>query len=390
MPTGKELAYFTHKSRVQSATFSPDNTKIVTVSNDKTARIWDITTQKELARFAHDSYVQTATFSPDGTKIVTVSLDRTVRGWDLMTGKELAHFTHKSSVQSAAFSPDNTKIVTTSNDGTARVWIMTTRNELARFTDGGSTQSAALNPNGTSVVSAFHNGTARLWDDVMTEDTWPRFFRHEKLGWSAAFCLDGTRVVTASADSVIGTIRILDVLTGKELLRFIYKNLVEPVTFRDTAETWQALEGSDSIPLAPNGSVTAFSQDGTQLVTASRDNTARVWDVATGKELTRFTHNDSVYSAAFTLDNTRVLTISADETARVWDIHWLTQYHGQELIERVCREKLIGASHITKRDIEISPILTGREGEDVCDPPSWFSRLTKSLGFSSKPTGNSK
>ena len=68
---------------------------------------------------------------------------------------------------------------------------------------------------------------------------------------------------------------------------------------------------------------------------------------------------------------------------QITDIHWLTQYHGQELVDQVYREKLIGARHITKQDIEISSILSGREGEDVCDPPSWFSRLLKSANFGS-------
>jgi hypothetical protein len=94
-------------------------------------------------------------------------------------------------------------------------------------------------------------------------------------------------------------------------------------------------------------------------------------------------------SAAFSIGSTEVVTVSEDKTARVWDIRWLTQYHGQALIERVCQEKLIGARHITVRDIEISPLLSGREGEDVCDPPSWFSSILKSVGFGSKPTSSS-
>ncbi|HMS84878.1 MAG TPA: hypothetical protein PKD12_14605 [Nitrospira sp.] len=92
-----------------------------------------------------------------------------------------------------------------------------------------------------------------------------------------------------------------------------------------------------------------------------------------------------VSSAAFNADATKVITTSNDKTARVWDVRWLTQYRGQPLIERVCQEKLIGASHITAKDIEIIPLLSGREGEDVCDPPSWFSQLAKSLRFSHKP-----
>jgi WD40 repeat protein len=64
----------------------------------------------------------------------------------------------------------------------------------------------------------------------------------------------------------------------------------------------------------------AFSPDGKHIVTASRDNTARVWDATTGRSLVTLSgHRDSVASAAFSPDAKRIVTASADRTARVWD-----------------------------------------------------------------------
>jgi eukaryotic-like serine/threonine-protein kinase len=64
----------------------------------------------------------------------------------------------------------------------------------------------------------------------------------------------------------------------------------------------------------------AFSTDGQRLVTASFDRTARIWDAATGREITLLTgHTDRVNSAAFSPDGRRVVTTSADKTARIWD-----------------------------------------------------------------------
>ena len=70
------------------------------------------------------------------------------------------------------------------------------------------------------------------------------------------------------------------------------------------------------------GSVTsaAFSADGRFIVTASDDNTARVWDAADGAELRRLEgHEKLVRSAAFSADGRFIVTASEDHTARVWD-----------------------------------------------------------------------
>ena len=64
----------------------------------------------------------------------------------------------------------------------------------------------------------------------------------------------------------------------------------------------------------------SFSADGRRVVTASADQTARVWDADTGKQLALLKgHTNFVISASFSADGRRVVTASADQTARVWD-----------------------------------------------------------------------
>ena len=64
----------------------------------------------------------------------------------------------------------------------------------------------------------------------------------------------------------------------------------------------------------------AYSPDGACVVTASRDETARIWDAKTGAVLrTLEGHADWVSCCAFSPDGARVVTASADRTARIWD-----------------------------------------------------------------------
>ncbi|MEQ9022124.1 MAG: hypothetical protein RLN82_05105, partial [Pseudomonadales bacterium] len=76
-----------------------------------------------------------------------------------------------------------------------------------------------------------------------------------------------------------------------------------------------------------------FSPDGSQILTASADNTARLWDVK-NHLLTMFQHkkefpdeefqvrgdHNEVTSAVFSPDSSQILTASTDQTARLWDI----------------------------------------------------------------------
>jgi len=60
--------------------------------------------------------------SPDGTRIVTASRDRTVRVWDAATGRQVVVLNgHTDTVVSANYSSDGTRIVTAARDHTARI-----------------------------------------------------------------------------------------------------------------------------------------------------------------------------------------------------------------------------------------------------------------------------
>ncbi|HYV48629.1 MAG TPA: hypothetical protein VFA20_27405, partial [Myxococcaceae bacterium] len=64
-----------------------------------------------------------------------------------------------------------------------------------------------------------------------------------------------------------------------------------------------------------------FSPDGLRVLTASDDNTARIWDASSGKLLAELRgHSGPVWSAVFSPDGLRVLTASKDNTAHVWDV----------------------------------------------------------------------
>ena len=89
--TGKNLLTLEgHSDYVRSVAISNDNTKVVTGSDDKTAKVWDIRTGKNLLTLeGHSGDVTSVAISNDNTKIVTGSSDKTAKLWDSQTYKLL-------------------------------------------------------------------------------------------------------------------------------------------------------------------------------------------------------------------------------------------------------------------------------------------------------------
>ena len=89
----------------------------------------------------HDWAVLCGQFSPDGQRIITGSQDTTARIWDARTGHELVKLEgHTAAVTSVAFSPDGTRVLTGSQDNTAKLWDAADRqgNPLAARPHAGS------------------------------------------------------------------------------------------------------------------------------------------------------------------------------------------------------------------------------------------------------------
>ncbi|MDT9196460.1 WD40 repeat domain-containing protein, partial [Limnospira sp. PMC 1245.20] len=65
----------------------------------------------------------------------------------------------------------------------------------------------------------------------------------------------------------------------------------------------------------------SFSPDGQTLASGSSDNTVRLWDVATGRELRQLTgHTNSLLSVSFSPDGQTLASGSSDNTVRLWDV----------------------------------------------------------------------
>ncbi|HMV28894.1 MAG TPA: WD40 repeat domain-containing protein, partial [Anaerolineales bacterium] len=100
--------------------------------------------------------------------------------------------------------------------------------------------------------------------------------------------------------------------------------LLASTSFDNTAKVWNANTGKElfTLRLSDNSSINgvSFSPDVKWLATANGDNTVRLWDVSNGTEVMKFLgHTDSVQFVSFSMDGSMLVSSASDGTTRIWD-----------------------------------------------------------------------
>jgi serine/threonine protein kinase len=168
-----------HTKAVSSVAFSPDGQRMVTGSEDGSAKMWDAGTGREVFTLSgRRGMVLSVAFSPDGQRILTGTGEwgegeKWGEGqvWDAATGQLLLQLKgHAYCVWSAAFSPDGQRIVTGAGDwahgpGEAKVWDAATGQEVHALNGHTSrVGSVAFSPNGQRIVTGSTDHTSKVWD----------------------------------------------------------------------------------------------------------------------------------------------------------------------------------------------------------------------------------
>ena len=104
--------------------WSSDSRLLVSASDDKTLKIWELSSGKCLKTLkGHSNYAFCCNFNPQSNLVVSGSFDESVRIWDVRTGKCLKTLpAHSDPVSAVHFNRDGSLIVSSSYDGLCRIW----------------------------------------------------------------------------------------------------------------------------------------------------------------------------------------------------------------------------------------------------------------------------
>jgi WD40 repeat protein len=296
-------------NRVWSLVVSPDGETLISSSDDKTVKLWNLQTGQCLKTLpGHQSRIWSVALSPDGETLASGSDDKTVRLWNLSNGQCLrtlqgyhndTHpvvFATPSSVaipQGLENCLEHSILLTFSADQKLRFWDTNTAQCLKTVPLATKAAlQAALSPDGKTIATGSLDYTIRLCDvrsgdclmSLQGHTTWVRF---------VTFSPDGAVLASASGDQ---TIKLWDVVTGECLKTLMgHTNPVQCVVFH------------------PEGKI---------LASGSWDQTVKIWDADSGAcLLTLEGHSDRIGSIVFSPDGQTLISSSQDQTIRFWDWH---------------------------------------------------------------------
>ena len=148
-----------HTEEIFSLTFSLDGSLLVSGSEDKTIKLWDIQTGGIIKTFhGHTKRVFSVSISADNTMIVSGSMDKTIRLWNIGTGECQTIEGHKHWVTAVSFFPRNSRLLlSVSVDQTVRQWDIDGHCNVPPITGS----RIAFSSDGTQFISC-HGGTATI------------------------------------------------------------------------------------------------------------------------------------------------------------------------------------------------------------------------------------
>ncbi len=249
----------------------------------------------------HAGAVRKLLFTPDSKRLITVSMDKTIRVWDVASGETVKTIYmpngpgDEGSMFAAALTSDGKKLavggwpVAPNKNGVLIYLVALETGTIERTFKGhrGAINSLSFNANGQWLASGSSDGTALLYKTA-TGETVGELKGHKQAVLQVAYHPKEARVATASRD---GTARIW--MTGKA-----------PYAFKElTGHTMSV-------------NCVAWSPDGSQLITGSTDGTIRLWskDGAQIKtyekqvqKLDRQEADYQIFSCSFTRDGKEVL-----------------------------------------------------------------------------------
>ena len=319
-----------HKEEVTTVAFSPTEDWIATGSRDGSIKIWDRNAQLKADLIGHTTIINDVAFSPNN-KFILIGTNQPVgKLWDFDRNDFLLLNGHRDIIKTVACFPDNKTFITGSKDGDAIIWEKADSIILKQTLDGhvDDVNAIAISNDGQLILTGSEDNSARLWkkDGQLLQ----QFLQHNKAITSVDISPDNQFIVTGGRDQLV---ILWNAENGSTVWSQSTDALVYDVKFSSDGET--VLIGTrDGIQLRDlNGSIIeSFDADSNDDILSvdwspTEDNTfvvgsstskAKKWkDGAIDKVFSG--HSGEVQKARYSVDGKYIITASSDNSVKIWN-----------------------------------------------------------------------
>ena len=248
--------------------------------------------------FHHAGSISDIVMLADGKRVLSSSQDGSARLWDLASGRELRRFLRPDSdgMWGLLLLPGEKEFLTAGDGGYVTRWELATGRQVMTYRHGSTVFRLALRDGGKEFVATDNSNVAVLWN-LETGEKIRTFKGHTDSVYTAMFISEGKRLLTGASD---GKLKMWDVATGK-CERTYEKELDDVYTIRASPDgTRFAMCSADdrlrvfesetlkvvwSTEFENDVKVASWSPDGKEIATACEDKKLYVFDAEDGKRL---------------------------------------------------------------------------------------------------------
>ncbi|MBN8247275.1 MAG: protein kinase [Verrucomicrobia bacterium] len=289
-----------HPRRITAVEFSGDGRQVLSGAGDGNASLWSLPLAPPVLAAPSGPTFSAMAVSADMTRIVSGGTDGMVRLWELATGRELLSLPGgPGPVPMVGFSPDGRKVICGGADSWVRTWDATAGRLLVQMSvRSGGVVAGAVSQAPWRLVTATARGEVIVWDPEI-ESVVRRFLVSPEAGGIRALAVtpDARFVATAGLDAVVDVWELPAALLRRQIRTPVPVSLLalsldgrRLVTggSGDNGLAWD-LQG-DQGPVVLRGhqaplATAGFLDPGDRIVTSARDDTLRIWDPVTGREI---------------------------------------------------------------------------------------------------------
>jgi WD40 repeat protein len=316
-----------HEGPITSLSFSADNTKLISGSADKTARVWNLADNKELAKFVgHANTVTGVALNSNGTQAASGAADNTLKVWNVADAKEIANCAgHTGAISDVAFTPNNQSVISASADQTIRLWNPANGQQAGAIPYGQPVTAMALSFDGTKIAATGSDNNVRVYQ--LDGKLLLTLAGHAAAPKAVAFSNDNTRLVSSGPDNLAiawdvatgAALENVPVAKGLSFARFGSTPAALLIGSADKAITLYSLHFERFLPGNAKGITgLAFSPQGDAVYSSSEDGTVRRYAAANAAQQWAQNHGAPIHDLALSPDGNLLATAGDNNQVRVW------------------------------------------------------------------------